>query len=395
MKKLNLYYFGDIGAYDEFNPHYVCSKNKATEVLAAIAEEKPFSIGDSKLMDKCSMEEDEFNDVIHSLLKIKAIEAQGSGYRVTFPVFLEKDIQILKEALGTIGKAVGDKIISLKDEIYESLKKLYSYNKFSKERLLYHIICDSIFDGTSFEFFEKKGVFAVSKKQPGQRDYIIIGYEDSESIDKFSNDLLCSSNNYRSKSYVFNSFGDSNGSRKDMYRYFRLVEQGLDMSTPFKELNISYINLVNEYNKNLTEDCGKIIDKVLLKEIDYKNLQEYEKKIINFLKDMKYLRAKEEGKIECIAPIFKPCDDEVVNILSDKILNSILEIVLQVFSSFEKSENELTAIIHGVNIKEIGNELWHQIFGAANEYLAAVGFVEKPVHLEGEGRYLRSIYCSC
>ena len=395
MKKLNLYYFGETGAYDKFNPHYVCSKHKATEVLAAIAEERPFSIGDRELMDKCSMEKDEFNEVIDSLLKINTIEAQGSGYRITFPVFLEKDIHILKEALGSIGKAVGDKIISLKNEIYESLKGLTSYNKFSKERLLYHIICDSIFDGTSFEFFEKKGVFAVSKKQPGERDYITIGYEDSEKIDEFSNNLLCSSNNYRSKNYVFNSFGDSNGSRRDMYRYFRLVEQGIDRGTPFKDLNISYINIVNEYNKNLIEDCGEIIDKVLLNEIDYNNLQETDKNAINFLKDMNYLRVKEQGKIECIVPVFKPCDDEVVNLLSDKILNNILEVVLQVFSSFEKNEDGLTAIRHGVNIKEIGNELWHQIFGATNEYLVAAGFVEKPVHIEGEGRYLKSIYCSC
>lgn len=52
-----------------------------------------------------------------------------------------------------------------------------------------------------------------------------------------SNKLLCSSNNYRSQNFIFNSFGDSDGTRKDMFRFFRQVEKNLESATPFNELN--------------------------------------------------------------------------------------------------------------------------------------------------------------
>ncbi len=33
MKRLNLYYFGDIQVYDKYNPAYVCDENFASEIL--------------------------------------------------------------------------------------------------------------------------------------------------------------------------------------------------------------------------------------------------------------------------------------------------------------------------------------------------------------------------
>lgn len=51
---------------------------------------------------------------------------------------------------------------------------------------------------------------------------------------------------------------------------------------------------------------------------------------------------------------------------------------------------DLTAIKHGIDMKEISVELWHQVFGATNEYLVKKRFVEVPEYRSNEGRYLRS-----
>jgi hypothetical protein len=66
-------------------------------------------------------------------------------------------------------------------------------------------------------------------------------------------------------------------------------------------------------------------------------------------------------------------------------------LVEEIFNKFESKSTGLTAVRHKVDMKETANELWHQIFGAANEYLVKEEFVEAPNFLEGEGRYLRSI----
>jgi hypothetical protein len=52
----------------------------------------------------------------------------------------------------------------------------------------------------------------------------------------------------------------------------------------------------------------------------------------------------------------------------------------------------LSAIKHKVDIKEIANELWHQVFGSINEYLVEKNFFERPNYIDGQGRFFQSIY---
>jgi hypothetical protein len=59
--------------------------------------------------------------------------------------------------------------------------------------------------------------------------------------------------------------------------------------------------------------------------------------------------------------------------------------------NFEVNASKLTPVRHKVDIKETANELWHQIFGAVNEYLVKEGVVASPNYIEGQGKYLRSL----
>jgi hypothetical protein len=74
--------------------------------------------------------------------------------------------------------------------------------------------------------------------------------------------------------------------------------------------------------------------------------------------------------------------EDIGEVIGNKIINIKDEI---------KEATELTAIKHENNMKEIAIELWHQVFGFTNEYLAQVGFVQSPEYINGEGRYLRSL----
>lgn len=73
-------------------------------------------------------------------------------------------------------------------------------------------------------------------------------------------------------------------------------------------------------------------------------------------------------------------------------MQNIEPIVIEFFKDIEANLNEITPISHKVDIKEISNELWHQAFGAINEYLVETNFVKSPIYKEGERRYLQSIY---
>ncbi|MBU5439024.1 hypothetical protein KQI42_13430 [Tissierella sp. MSJ-40] len=391
-KKLNLYFFGEIGTYDKYNPSYICSKKFIPEILYLIAYNEPFSITKNEIIEKLKIDNEKFDDLILSLKIINAIDIKENRYKINFPVFLERDIDILNKHLVDIGAIIGKKIIEMSQLLNDKISNLENHNYFSKERLLYHIICDDVFDDTAFDFLAERNIISISKRQPGNRDYIIIGYEDCEEVEVHSNRLLCSSNNYSSKNFTFNSFGDSDGIRKDVYRFFRKTQKSLETVTPFQNLNLSYIKLVDDINDLIIEKCGEMMLKCFSKEISYNDLSREEQDIVDFLKELNYLTINKESHIiSCNIPVFKKEDDKVINEISNIILNHIFGIVKSTFEEVENKATGLTSIRHKVSIKEIGNELWHQIFGLTNEYLARKGFVQLPEHVKGEGRYLRSL----
>lgn len=391
-KKLDIYFFGESGPYDEFNPGYVCSKEFVPEILYLIAYNEPYSIARDEIIEIIKINGEEFDNIIESLKRIDAIDIVKNKYKLNFPVFLEEDMPLLDKHFKNIGEVVGNKIINKKDQIYIEMSKLSNYNSFPKERLLYHVICDDIFDGTAFDFFEKKNIFSSSKLQPGNRNYIIFGYEDSEGVQNHSNKILCSSNNYSSKSFTFNSFGDSDGIRKDMFRFFRQIEKNLEDATPFNDLNLDYIKIIEQKNSEIVEKCGELVWKSYKNKINYNQLPKIEKDMAKFLVKFEYLSIDEkDNTIVCNVPVFQGSDNEIVNEISDIVLNQICDIVKSTFDKFEKEAIELTAIRHKNSMKEIAIELWHQIFGFTNEYLAKIGFVQSPKYVKGEGRYLKSL----
>jgi len=392
-KKLDIYFFGESGPYDEFNPGYVCSKEFVPEILYLIAYNEPYSIARDEIIEIIKINGEEFDNIIESLKRIDAIDIVKNKYKLNFPVFLEEDMPLLDKHFKNIGEVVGNKIINKKDQIYIEMSKLSNYNSFPKERLLYHVICDDIFDGTAFDFFEKKNIFSSSKLQPGNRNYIIFGYEDSEGVQNHSNKILCSSNNYSSKSFTFNSFGDSDGIRKDMFRFFRQIEKNLEDATPFNDLNLDYIKIIEQKNSEIVEKCGELVWKSYKNKINCNQLPKIEKDMAKFLVKFEYLSIDEKyNTIVCNVPVFQGSDNEIVNEISDIVLNQICDIVKSTFDKFEKEAIELTAIRHKNSMKEVAIELWHQIFGFTNEYLSKIGFIQSPKYVKGEGRYLRSLH---
>lgn len=390
--KLTFYYFGDIGNYDNYNPSYVCTKEYAPEILYMIALNDPFSILEYDIINNLNINEEKFEDIINSFQLINAISENNNTYKINFPVFLEKDVIKMESYLSNIGKVIGDKIVSLSNMLNKKLSNLECAKYHSKERILYHVLCDDIFDGTAFDFFTARNIFPTSKLQPDNRNYIIVGYEDSKTIEMYSDKLLCSSNNYMSSEITFNSFGDSNGSRKDIYRFFRLTQKSLDNATMFHNLNIAYNKIIDDMNKKIAGDCGKLIKSIIIKNTKYTQLTEKEKNLADFLKELEYIGInKFDNSISINVPIFYESEKTIINDIGNIILLEIFPIVKDVFENFETDVPDLTSVRHKVDIKEIAIELWHQIFGAVNEYLVKKGFVALPNNIDGEGRYLKSI----
>lgn len=256
---------------------------------------------------------------------------------VKFPIFLEEDIVEIEHYVQNIGEILGKKITDMKDMLYEKASQLRCFKYHSYERILYHVICDEIFDGIAFEFFTERNTFCTSKVQPGNRDYIIVAYEDSNLVERHSNKILCSSNNYRSSGFTFNSFGDLNGLRKDMFRFFRLTQKSIDSASPFDKVNTLYNKVLDKMNKEIAYECGTLIRNIMGNDIQYSQLSEKEKNIAQFLKELEYINIKENDNIISVdIPIFYDFElSTIIKELSDIILVNIFPIVKEIFDNFE------------------------------------------------------------
>lgn len=389
MEKIKFYVFGEVGEYDEYNPYNILSKENIAEIIYLIAINEPYSLDKSIIKNKLNIDSNELSNIIHSLNLINAIDTENDTYKLNFPIFLEKDIEALDLKLNEVGMEICSKIVSLKDSI---VSKLNEYESFDYKRSLYHIICDNIFDGIAMNFFADRNVFSISKEQPGDRNYIIVGYENTHKLESYSNNLLCSSNNYRTKDFIFNSFGDCNGDRKDVYRFFRQVDKTNNGISKFENLNSSYNRLNEHMNRSIMNDCGNLIIRVSKGFNDYRNYEEYDRELFEFLKNINYINIDDKYKISIKVPIFDKNHKTVVNEIAEIILPNIEDIVKYFFSNIELNSKDITSIKHKVDIKEISNELWHQVFGVTNEHLVKCGFVEEPYSNLIEGRYLQSFY---
>lgn len=180
-----------------------------------------------------------------------------------------------------------------------------------------------------------------------------------------------------------------------MFRFFRLTQKSVHSASPFDKVNIAYNNVLDRMNKKIAYECGNLIRSVIEKDITYSQLSEQEKSIAQFLQELEYISINEDNSISVNITVFY--DFEVattIKELSDIILENIFPIVKEIFDSFEINVSEITPVRHNVDIKETANELWHQIFGATNEYLVKEGFVATPNNIDGQGRYLRSLTIS-
>ncbi|MBU3128621.1 hypothetical protein [Clostridium tagluense] len=155
-----------------------------------------------------------------------------------------------------------------------------------------------------------------------------------------------------------------------MYRFFRLIQKGIDNETPFHDLNIGYNTIIDDMNKEIVRKCGKLISNIINKDTKYNELTLKEKNLVSILKELGYADINQVNKSILInVPLFYASEKTIIEDISDTILLELYPVVRNFFENFKINVSNLTSIRHMVDIKEISNELWHQIFGSTNEYL--------------------------
>jgi hypothetical protein len=219
----------------------------------------------------------------------------------------------------------------------------------------------------------------------------MIGYEACEEVAQSSNLLLCSSNNYTCDGIRFNSFGDSCGRRKDMYRFTRIFDSEPHELAQFLDRSEDIGMLLSSDTEDIASRCSSMVRGIISNDEYWTDLTDDAETAL-LLSELGYVSGRQENNhISMMVPVFYQDEQPLITAVDDIVLPQIDNAVKRTFDSFSMRTGDFTAVKHMVDIKEIGNELWHQIFGFTNEHLAKTGFVDKPQHIDGQGRFFRSI----
>ena len=380
MKGFDIFYFENfVGDFDEFNPRFVMHQPYIKDIISIVGRNDPFECSLDDIKEKLNLKERDFQKCINLLLNVSAIKVENQKLALSFPFFNWNDCKIIKKIVMTKIKTVEEFIEKNRTAFIEKLKVLYP--NINQKESLYHLLCGKVFDGSMFNFLEKKGLLSQTFSQKDNRDYMLIGYENDKYCRNFNSELFCSFNHARYKNSSLSSFGNASGDRFDYFRYFRLREKN-DLHGKFLKVDKDLKNFSSE---EIIENSLNIL------------MAMHEKK--KFEKDLFYINLKRFGYISEDDVIKVPIFDNYIEKcaqFSDFVFNKIGNLIIQNFDEIKAEilKSNIICIKHKVSIKQLSNELWHIYFGLLNKCLVDKKIVATPQHFRGEGRYLKCVYLS-
>lgn len=91
MKDIDIFYFNELGEYDEFNPAFFLDRENASKLLYLIAKE-PYKETLESLNTRMN---GDYKEILDGLVNINAVSIKDNKYKVNFPVFFEDDVKII------------------------------------------------------------------------------------------------------------------------------------------------------------------------------------------------------------------------------------------------------------------------------------------------------------
>lgn len=313
---------------------------------------------------------DEYN-LAHGLIVTGVLRQEGSSLFFDCPVFAERDLPALRRLTAAHAERLAQMLAARKDELAAAIRM--QQDDFSAERHLYHLLCGGVLDGAVFDCLEADGLVSVGKALPSGEDCLTILYEDCLALNAYSDGLLCSFNRLRTNAGTFASFGDSRGSRRDLYRWFasRSVTSAAFPVMPPEAL------LTDATLPELREEAGRQFIRLL----DGGDVPPVWQEVFDFF------GYTADGW--AAVPVYgRETLDMALPVLADVVLDAVYPGIIQMLNEAATCA-ELTAAAHRVSAQDIANEAYHLLFGQMNEALVRLHVVAAPPDIPGQGRFLR------
>ena len=340
--------------------------SSSDNILSDVVNTTPFACDYHKMCSQYTPQQ--INDLIH----IDLFRVENDMLLLDSTVIVHEDIQSIFDCLGTEISSLADKLCEKKSEIYACVSSIE--NGFDEKTNLYHLLCGAVFDGSLFDYLSKHNQLVTSRFHSSGIDYIITVYEKCPELDSFSNHLLCSYNRFSDGTRALQSFGDTDGSRIDFYRFY--CQKLLGAVPPVsKQLEMIWdAATCNDYRAHILNEL-QIFDET----------GSCDENCMRLFEAFGYISGGQYA-----VPVFHQSAKNVVEELTKIVIGCIGDDIKKVLSN-SPIMFQLYCRQHGVPKEEVANEVYHILFGMLNEELVSRGIVQEPNFHVDEGRYLKSI----
>lgn len=379
-KKVNTWICGNAGPMDNYNPFKITQEGITPEILY-ILNKGPLTV--SQISRVITKDEASVEKTINSLLKINAVRMEDGKCWVDFSIFSEEDQKIVFNIGEEYGKQLAYKLLENKKEFSDLANKIQCANYIEKDKIIFALVGCFALDWYCLEELEKNNFLRRHKKQPGKRDYILQGEESSDiNVHK----LYWGSHNMDAGKYTFTSFGDHAGPRSSLPDI--LWQASSAVSKQIKgdpDLRETFANILSLYGENLLSDCGKLLE-LLATDVEIGSMKN-RSALLNFLKRLEYIS--QEGKhYKVKIPVFLPTDENIISKINKRTSKIVCDFLDQNYLEIKNALSKIRPVLNKIPFEEGFVDVWHNIFGHCNMFLAKEGFMYDPPETSYHARYL-------
>jgi predicted transcriptional regulator len=381
-----LNYVGNPGPFDEYHPGLVNQQPYVGELLYAVSQ----GVGDTaELAELLSASEQDINEALTKLARIGAVTRTNGAYSLGISVLTRADLRALEPWFEEVTSAVVSELKKCRAELRQPLEELSASSSFSLPELLYHVVGCYALDWKALYWFAKNDIIVLEREQPGNRSYVMIGLEDGEQSQE--RELFCSSQNKKSGRYYFSTFGDNTGPRLHAIPgFFWGLERELESGFPAPSVLDGYKPLLATHHNELVARCGELLEKLATGEGVPQD--EDTDRVLAFLQKLDYIGEDSTGNPVPRIPVFLEHELSCLRESSDIVIGAIGDMVAELLRELPSRFPELGTLQAGGHVKDLNNELWHQLLGRVNNQLIEAGYLAGPKSYKGEGSYRACLY---
>ncbi len=371
-RKLHMAIVGSIqNDNPQYNPFVIC-RPKEVQLLLLDMAESPMK--KEEMESRLSSSKIKVDD----LLRVEIIRQEGDFYYLNFPLFTEKDEEIIMKVAEKYSKYLVEDILKKREQIY-SIFEDYKPLTVGKDKLAFIVVGFFSLDIGALRLLAQNNYIINNPEKPGGNHYIL----NAEEVTEFSlKELYWGGHTQNIDNMMFLTFGDHH---KETKRYafpdisWRLG-RSFNLEVPEfykKELLI----LLNDQTINLVENIGKAL--LILKDspLSLTSIQEASslskeelQHILDFLIKINYI-TEHNNEYSLAVPVFDETDEKMMREVQAIVHKEILSWIEIYYEQIKIDLKDISAVKMEVNYKETFNMLWHYFFGYTNKLLARSGFI--------------------